>query len=190
MAFKTDSKAVSDYELIPEGEYEVIIAKIDEKSSYNGTNTKLNFCLAVRNDVEQKYQNRILFLEIWKKRNPNDMDIQVSNYNFAHLMNVVKHCRIPDGTEFETVSDLCKELVNKCIKVSVHHEVYNGKTSAKIDQLYGLSDTKFPECKHQFKGVQTSDTFVQKPAESFVSQKNPNPLDDFEEVISPEDIPF
>lgn len=39
-----------------------------------------------------------------------------------------------------------------------------------------------------FKGVQTSDTFVQKPAESFVSQNNS--LDDFEEVLSPDDIPF
>lgn len=188
MAFRTDTKAINDYELIPEGDYEVIIAKIDEKSSYNGTNTKLNFCLAVRNDVEQNCKNRTLFLEIWKKKNPNDMDIQVSNYNFSHLMNVVKHCGIPDGKEFETVSDLCKELLKKCMRVTVHHEEYKGKTSVKIDQLYGLSDTKFPECKHRFKSVQTSDNFVQKPAETFVSQNNP--LDDFEEVISPDDIPF
>lgn len=188
MAFRIDSKAVSDYELIPEGEYEVIISKIEEKTSFSGSNTKLNFSLIIRNDVEQECKNRYLFLEIWKKHNPNGMDRQVNNYNFSHLMNVVKHCGIPDGTEFETVSDLCKELVNKCMKVSVHHEVYNSKTSAKIDQLYGLSDTKFPECKHQFKGVQTSDTFVQKPAESFVSQNNS--LADFEEVLNLDDIPF
>lgn len=188
MAFRTDTKAINDYELIPEGEYEVIISKIEEKASFSGSNTKLNFSLIIRNDVEQKYQNRYIFLEIWKKHNPNEMDRQVNNYNFSHLMNVVKHCGIPDGTEFESVADLCKELVNKCMRVTVHHEVYNSKTSAKIDQLYGLSDTKFPECKHQLKGVQTSDTFVQKPAESFVSSKNS--LDDFEEVLNPDDIPF
>lgn len=181
--FVTNTKDINNYELVPEGEYEVIIAKIEEKTSYNGSNTKLNFSLTVRNDVEQNCKDRVLFLEIWKKKTPNDMDILIENYNFMHLMNVVKHCKIPDGTQFNSVSDLCKELVHKCIRVKVHHDEYNGKTSAKIDQLYGIFDTKLPECKHQFRSVQTS-------AETFVSQNNHNPLDDFEEVINPDDLPF
>ncbi|MBR2284588.1 MAG: DUF669 domain-containing protein [Ruminococcus sp.] len=198
MAFKTNTTATATNELIPEGEYEVIIRNAEEKQSYSGTNTKLNFSLVIRNDVEQKQKNRYLFLEIWKKHEPNADDKQVDSYNYAHLMSLVKAVGgIPDGTEFETVLDLCKVLVGKCMRVKVTHNTYNGRTSEKIDQLYGLMPTKFPDCKHVFqnKSAGSSEGFAQRPAESFVSQTG-MPADsnaynnDFEEILGEGDIPF
>lgn len=190
MAFKTNTSATGGNTPVPEGEYEVIIRNAEEKKSYSGANTKLNFSLVIRNDVEQKQKNRYLFLEIWKKHEPNSDDIQVDNYNYAHLMNLVKAVGgIPDGTEFETVHDLCKVLVGKCLKVKVIHSSYNGRTSEKIDQLYGLSATNFPDCKHVFKSANSGTTSApaQRPPEQFASQLK---AADFEELVSDSDVPF
>lgn len=184
----------TEFSVIPEGRYEVLIKNAEEKQASNG-NHKLNFSFVIRNDVQQDCKNRILFFEIWKKKQPNQQDIQVQGYNFNQLMNLVKNAGgIPDGTHFETVQDLCKVLVGKCLKVTVKHEEYNGKTNAKIDQFYGLEPTKFPDCKHVFKEKSAIivDSVAQRPQEQFASQtaSSSGNLSDFEEVISLDDIPF
>lgn len=180
------ANTTTDFSVIPEGRYEVLIKNAEEKQSFSG-NHKLNFSFVIRNDVQQECKNRILFFEIWKKKQPNQQDIQVQGYNFNQLMNLVKNAGgIPDGTHFETVQDLCKVLVGKCLKVTVKHEEYNGKTNAKIDQFYGLEPTKFPDCKHVFKekSAITVDSVAQRPQEQFASQATSSgSLADFEEVI-------
>ena len=53
MGFSTDYTDVQSFELIPKGEYEVIIKAITERTTQNGA-TGLNLTLVIRNDVEQK----------------------------------------------------------------------------------------------------------------------------------------
>lgn len=67
MGFSTDYTDVQSFELIPKGEYEVIIKAITERTTPNGA-TGLNLTFVIRNDVEQKCQNRYLFHTLWKRK--------------------------------------------------------------------------------------------------------------------------
>jgi hypothetical protein len=78
MGFSTDYTEVSNFDLIPKGEYEVIIKKIEERTSQNVA-TGLNLTLIIRNDVEQKFQNRCIFHTLWKRHEPTQVDMQVDN---------------------------------------------------------------------------------------------------------------
>ena len=51
MGFSTDYTDVQSFELIPKGEYEVIIKAITERTTPNGA-TGLNLTFVIRNDVE------------------------------------------------------------------------------------------------------------------------------------------
>lgn len=187
MAFKTKAPS-REFDLIPEGEYEVIIRNIEEKKSMTGSNTKLNFSLVVRNDVEQKFKNAYLFHEIWKKLEPNEDDKSVDNYNYDQLMQTVASVGgIPDGTEFETVQELCKVLVGKLLRVTVKHSTYNGKTTAKIDQLRGVAATKFPECRHVFKDAPVQ---AQQSASTINQPVSANVSEEIEILGDDDDVPF
>lgn len=64
MGFSTNYEDVKDnYEILPEGEYEVVIRNIEERTTRSGA-TGLNLSLIVRNDVKQenvKYVNATAF---------------------------------------------------------------------------------------------------------------------------------
>ena len=81
MGFSTNYDDVQEFDLIPAGQYEVIIKNIEERTTPNGA-TGLNLSLVIRNDVDQKYQDRYLFHTLWKRKNPTDTDNQVQGYSF------------------------------------------------------------------------------------------------------------
>ncbi|MCM1357046.1 MAG: DUF669 domain-containing protein, partial [Prevotella sp.] len=94
MGFSTNYEDVQDFDLIPKGEYEVIITKIEERTTQNGA-TGLNFALTIRNDVEQKCKNRCIFHTLWKRREPTQADMQVQGYSFKQIMQLAKAVRLP-----------------------------------------------------------------------------------------------
>lgn len=182
MAFNTNYEDVHDFDLIPKGEYEVIITKIEEHTTQKGA-TGLNFTLVIRNDVEQKYQNRCIFHTLWKRREPTQADLSVNGYGFKQIMQLAKAVRLPSGKSYETVYSLCDELGGKIMRVTVGHREYNGRT---YEEVRYMNETQFPECKHVFKTAVTSDTVAERPAETFAS----NSFDDYEEILSDGDVPF
>ncbi len=193
MAFSTNYDNMDDYGLIPAGDYEVLIRNAEARTTQSGAQ-KLGFSLVIRNDVEQSCQNRYLFLDIWKKREPNAQDMQVQGYNFIQLMQLAKCAKLPNGKAYETVEDLCRDLIGKPLRVTVVHDTYNGKTSEKIDQLKGVKATQFPECRHVMKektAPVSSDTVAQKPQEQFASAAGTplGNLEDFDEILGDE-VPF
>lgn len=194
MAFSTNYEETNDYGLVPAGDYEVIIRNAEARTLNSGKG-KLGFSLVIRNDVQQGFQNRYLFLDIWKKLEPNAQDQQVQGYNFKQLMQLAKSAGLPDGKAYETVEELCRDLAGRTLRVSVTHDTYNGRTSEKIDQLRGVKPTQFPECRHVMKEKAApvpSDAPAQKPADTFVSSAAPalGNLDDFEEILSDGEVPF
>lgn len=187
MAFNTNYEEVQDFDLIPKGEYEVIITKIEERTTQNGA-TGLNFTLVIRNDVEQKYQNRCIFHTLWKRREPTQADLSVNGYGFKQIMQLAKAVRLPSGKSYETVYSLCDELGGKIMRVTVGHREYNGRT---YEEVRYMNETQFPECKHTFKTAVTSDTVAERPAETFAnSNTSYGGMNDYEEILSDGDVPF
>lgn len=194
MGFSTNYDNMNDYGLVPAGDYEVVIRNAEARSTQKGAQ-KLGFSLVIRNDVEQGCQNRFLFLDIWKKKEPNAQDMQVQGYNFVQLMQLARCAKLPNGKAYDTVEELCRDLIGKPLRVTVTHNTYNGKTSEKIDQLKGVNVSKFPECRHVMKEkTNPIDIPAQKPQETFVSAPSAanslGSLDDFEEILGDGEVPF
>ncbi len=186
MGFSTNYSDISDFELIPKGEYEIVITKIEERTTLNGS-TGLNFSLTIRNDVEQEYQNRCIFHTLWKRREPNQADLQVQGYSFKQVMQLAKAVRLPAGKNYETVYKLCDELIEKVMRVTVSHREYNGKI---YEDVKYMNETNFPDCRHTVKSAVTAETVAQKPQETFANSGNYGTVDDYEEILSDGDMPF
>ena len=166
MGFKINHKEATqgDFSIKPEGDYEVIIKGIEEKTTRNNK-TGLNMKLLIRNDVpEQKFGNGFLFHTFWKRKEPTDLDNQVEGYSYGQIMNLSKAANLPDGKEYESLSEYCADLIDKCVRVTLKHEEYNGKMQERISYI---NETKFPDCKHVYKESQTvkSNGFASKPQE-------------------------
>ncbi|MDE5945950.1 MAG: DUF669 domain-containing protein [Oscillospiraceae bacterium] len=189
MGFSTDYTDVNDFDLIPTGEYEVIIKKIEERTTQNGA-TGLNLTLIIRNDTEQKYQNRCIFHTLWKRKEPTQADMQVQGYSFKQIMQLAKAAKLPSGKSYETVNDLCADLIDHVMRVTIGHDEYNGQ---KREIVKFMNESRFPECKHVYKEkpAVTADTVAQRPQEQFAdATANISSLDDFIEVLSDDDVPF
>lgn len=185
--FPTDYSDVQEFDLLPKGKYEVIISKIEERTTQNGA-TGINLTLTVRNDVEQKFKNRNVFHTFWKRREPTQADMQVQGYSFKQIMQLAKAVRLPSGKSYETVYNLLDDLSGKTMRVTIGYREYNGKT---YEDVKFMNETKFPECNHVFKQSVTSDTVAQRPVETFANAGNSyGTISDYEEVLSDGDVPF
>lgn len=168
MGFRNNfSEATSGgYDIKPEGWYECVIVKIEEKQTKNGA-WGLNFSLVIRNDVPQEYKNGFIFHTIWRKREPNVSDAAVKGYNFGQLMAVARAAKLSDGKEYETLEDFCTELLHKCMRADLYHEEYNGKTQERVRDF---AETAFPECRHEFKkAAPKADTYAAPAEQSFAA---------------------
>lgn len=197
MAFGTNYSAAQDYSPIPQGEYECMIVNTSICVTGSGAR-RVSIQLVIRNDVQQQCMNRRLYLDIWRKKEPNENDEQVEGFNFAQLMNVARAARIPDGTSFETLDQFLETLIGRCIRATVSHREWNGKVMESVDQLRGIQETRFPECRHKQKTAAQSPAYdtrtVQQrsaaPAAAPAPQNIGN-LSDFEEILGSDgDIPF
>lgn len=165
MGFKVNfSEANSGNGIKPEGWYECVIVKIEEKQTKNGA-WGLNFSLVIRNDVPQEYKNGFIFHTIWRKREPNVNDAAVKGYNFGQLMAIARVAKLTDGKEYETLEELCNDLLHKCLRVELYHDEYNGK---KQERVKDFGETVFPECRHVFKtAAPKADTYAVPAEQSF-----------------------
>ena len=167
--FKTNtSKAAESFDIKPEGDYEIIIksAEVKDFTRSDGSKTaKISFQYVIRNDVEQHFKNGYIFDEIWKKREPNEDDLAVDGFNFGQLMAIAKAAKLPDGKDYDSVQAFLNDLVGLVMKVHLKHDVYNGKTSEKVDRK---DPTAFPEVKHVWKTAAASGGYA-KPADTFAA---------------------
>lgn len=184
MGFKNNyEQATQGSSIKPEGDYECIITAIEEKTTKNGA-TGLNITMVIRNDVQgQKYGNACLFHTLWKRKCPNEYDLQVNGYGFGQVMALGKAAGLPDGKDYDSLKQFCEELINKCIRVTVKHEEYKGKTQELISYI---NPTNYPNCKHTFKQAKQPGQTQQSAA----SAASIGSLADFEEVLSDDNVPF
>lgn len=188
MGFSTNYENVNDYGLVPAGMYEVVIRNIEERTTKKGS-TGLNLSLVIRNDVDQKQKNRFLFHTLWKRKEPTQADMQVQGYGFNQLMQLAKAAKLPSGKAYETVEELCKDLLHRPLLVKVKHDEWNGNTREEIERI---EESRFPQCNHVFKTSPAIDPEMpsQKPEPGFAAAPPLGDLSDFEEVISDGDLPW
>ena len=160
--------------LLPKGDYEVIIKTAEERKTSNGKE-QISLNMVIRNDVDQKYQNKGVFFNTFKRTEPTEQDKQVQGYSFKTIMRLAKMTGIPSGKAYNNVSEMLADMVNKCVRITVDHREYNGKT---YEDVKYINETKFAECKHVYK--EKSDN------SSAASSAPMEPIND----ISEDEIPF
>ena len=105
-------------------------------------------------------------------------------------MRLAKSAKLPNGKAYESVMDLCKDLMHRPIKVTLEHREWNGQQQENVKYV---NASEYPDCKHVFKEKKqvTTDTVAAPPNESFAADMPKQPenlslgnLDDFEEIVS------
>lgn len=148
MGFKANwSEAAQPDSLKPEGDYECLIAKAEERDYTNSKGeekTCLNISFVIRNDVEQGYKNGYIFHTLWKRIEPTENDMQVNGYGFNQVMALGKAAGLPDGKDYDSLEQFLGELVKKPVRVTVKHGEWNGKKKrrSQLAQSYKVSDSK------------------------------------------------
>lgn len=134
-------EAFEGNDLIPEGNWEVVVKEAKEKTTEGGRK-HINIQLTVRNDVNQKYKNKVIFDTIWTKKDDNE------TYNMANLQTVAKALDIPNGKAYTSLEELLADWQGKGAKVYVKHEEYNGNKNARVK---GWNKTDAPGINHVWK---------------------------------------
>ena len=179
-------------ELLPEGRYEVIIKTAQLNATKNET-PYIDVRMVIRNDVEQKYQNKYIFHSIWKKREPSPQDLNVDGYSFKQLMSLAKAAKLPSGKNYGSIEELCADFVGKCVIAEIEHKEDNsGKMRERVKFCY---ESAFPNCKHVFKEAAapvSKDTYQKPKQDAFAQPTTAQGADfsDYEEVASDNKIPF
>ncbi|MDE5768623.1 MAG: DUF669 domain-containing protein [Oscillospiraceae bacterium] len=189
MAFNFGNKPeAASFELIPAGDYEVYVEKAEERPTRTGR-MQLSIQLRIRDDVEQDCQKRMMFLNIFQKtpEKLTDADRQVENYNYNHLYHLLDVTGILNsGKNFDSMSDICRLLPGRELRVTVHHETWNGRLQERIDQLKGVHESD-PDYSTPAASSSYSAPSYQPPQPPV----NPAPgFDDFEDLPSDDDLPF
>ena len=183
-----DFSNVSDYEMLPVGEYETLITKAEIRRAKSG-NLYINIRLVIRNDVNQKYQNRNIFYSIFQKKEPTAMDNQVEGFSFKQIMKLCKSAGLENGKEYADLNEMLRDLIGKTIRVTIEHNEYNGNISERVKYV---DETKFKECRHKAQDESTKSSNQSYQNNNTESKENDiiGDLSDFEDVINDSDIPF
>ena len=191
MGFATNYDDIGSSGLLPEGKYEVIIKSAAPSTTQNDIPV-LDIRMVIRNDIEQKYKNKFIFHKIWKKKEPSPMDSQVDGYSYKMLMSLAKAAKLPSGKDYNTVEDLCKDFVNKCVNVEIEHK--EDSTGTMRERVKFCNETSYPDCKHVFTApaaAVTNNTYQPPKQDAFAQPSAVNlNIDDFEEIIGNDDLPF
>jgi len=185
MGFGVDySQASEGNDLLPEGEYEVIIKYASESNTRGGT-TYLNIACVIRNDINQQYKNKNLWHSIFQKKEPSPADLACNGYSSKQIQSLSKASGLQNGKKYESLADWCDDLKDHVILVTVEHDTYQGKTQARVKWT---NESKFPQCKHEWKkadpDIQAENVHDTPTSFSTASQQ------DFEEIVGDDDLPF
>ena len=187
MGFRNDySQADTGNGIKPEGDYEVLIVKAEERTTKNGK-TGLNISMVIRNDVEQHYKNGYIFHTLWKRREPTAADMQVQGYGFGQVMVLGKAAQLPDGKSYDGLEDFLKDLIGKPLIATIKHDEYNGQKQERVSYL---SATKFPQVRHVMKTTAAPNSYAAQQQTSYASQQYAAPQQQFTQMPLDDDLPF
>ena len=137
---------------IQDGTYETVITKFEENATQAGTEFA-DVRLTVRNDIDQKYKNNIVFHRIWKAKATQKYDMRFFN-------TIGSAAQLQQGKQYKSIEELFQDFLGKPVRVTVKNETseYNGKTYENLN-VKRWEKTKFPELAHQFKSEDGANPF-------------------------------
>lgn len=138
--FKIDYNETNEYELIEEGEYEVVVGQAVENATPSGA-MYLDIQLVVRNDIQQKFQNQRIFHKVFQKKDTGE-------YNMGFINVMAKAFQIPDGKQYNTLFDLLDDFKGRAARIEVAHREYNEKKYPNVNKWYL---TSFSQINHKWK---------------------------------------
>lgn len=129
---------------IQDGTYETVITKFEESATQSGTEF-VDVRLTVRNDIDQKYKNNIVFHRIWKAKATQKYDMRFFN-------TIGSAAQLQQGKQYKSIEELFQDFLGKPVRVTVKNETseYNSKTYENLN-VKRWEKTKFPELAHKFK---------------------------------------
>jgi hypothetical protein len=127
----------NDYSLLKDGEYEVRIERIEERTTPNGKQN-LSIMFRVRDDVEQAGKNRVLFDTIWKEK---DTDF----YNRKRLNQLLGTQHFEDGKVFNGIKDIIEELKNAPLITVITTSFNDYKSEDENKVSYYKSSNNLPK---------------------------------------------
>jgi hypothetical protein len=139
MPYTFNTKDATGYGLIDEGKYEVFIKEALIKTTINGKE-KIAIQFKIRDDVEQKFQNRIVFEDIWKERD-------TEFFNRRRLNQLLGTQQLEDGQTFDSIQDLLEVLKGANLVIKVNKEMDDYKNE-EVNTVYFYESSK-----HQPKAV-------------------------------------
>ncbi len=144
--------------LIPEGEYEVIIKEAFLDVTKGGT-AFINIPMIIRNDVEQPYQGAYIWHPLWKRKEPTTDDLACAGFSIKQIQTLSKAAGLENGKQYADLSDWCLDLRHRPLRVTVRHEEYNGRVSAKVGYI---NETRKSTVSHQFKNSDMAPTGMEE----------------------------
>ena len=129
--------------LIEEGDYEVVVERAEERTAVSTGKDYITLMLKIRDDVEQKFQNRTIFYSIFKdKDNPN----QYNEKKINRLLDCLPEDEIQDGQAFEEVQDFLNLV--KGMYLIAHIKVgFSEYKNADENYIAYIKTTKHPSNK-------------------------------------------
>lgn len=136
----------NDYSPLPEGEYEMLINKVQEQATPSGSES-LQIDLLVRTDLDgvqelkdtnAKYHKRHVFMDNWKRK-------ATKQYDLDGLQYILQAIDIPEGTDINSVDDFMKLITGFAVRVfvKVGHDDYNDRDRNEVAP-WNFSKTKYP----------------------------------------------
>lgn len=128
-------KKEDEFKLLEEGDYEVRIENCEFAETQNGTDY-IKITLRIRDDIEQPSKNRSFSDSIWKEKDHPEY------FNRQKINRILGALNVADGTEFNTIEDVMKEIKGSFIIAHVvkRHDEYYGK---EVNSVRYYKPTKF-----------------------------------------------
>ena len=157
--FGSDKKVAenSEFELIDEGTYEVVLEKLEQKTSTkNGKTTKyMNVTFTIRDDVDQDFKKR----KIWYTIFARDNDVAF-NFNAINAIIITQEGRKDYKRHFKNVDEIFQYLIGLHLRLDIGIEFnqFKGKDdNIIVDGSFQFSqwDIDHPETGDNLKSVGT-----------------------------------
>ena len=127
------NKATDTFGAIKDGVYEVFVSSVREEETKSGR-TSIQAVLTVRNDVEQPFQNALIFHNVWSPKDTNKL-------TEANYQTIAKQLGIPNGTKIESMDDFWKAMQFNTLKVTVKTSTSGQYTNVNVVRFEPSTNT-------------------------------------------------